>query len=109
LAKEHIALVGGLGNESDDVRVEARAVLSAAVAKKPKTQKKRKNREVIDDGDDGDNGDDDDGDGARANKKQKPMSAQEVRRDEPTSRIRVCCRRCDKHRCSTHEANNPVK
>jgi hypothetical protein len=87
-------------------------VLSAAVAKKPKTRKKRKKQEVVvvdDDEGDGDNGDDDDGDGARANKKQKPMSAQEVRRDEPTSIIRVCCRRCDKHRCSTHEANNPGK
>jgi hypothetical protein len=81
--KEHIALVGNL---PEDVRAEARAVLSAAVAKKPKTPKKRKNQEVIvvDDGDDGgdnDNGDDgdDDDDGARAKKKQKPMSAQEVR------------------------------
>jgi hypothetical protein len=107
LAKEHIALVGGLGNESDDVRVEARAVLSAAVAKKPKTQKKRKNREVIDVADgDNDNGDDDDGDGDGDNTGNKDSGAPPLaQRDEPMAII--CCLRCDTHRCSTHEANNP--
>jgi hypothetical protein len=109
--KEHIALVGGLGNESDDVQIEARAVLSAAVAKKPKTRKKRKKQEVVvvdDDDGDSDNGDDDDGDGDNTGNKDRgaPPLAQ---RDEPTAIIRVCCRRCDRHRCSTHEANNPGK
>jgi hypothetical protein len=59
--------------------------------------------------DDGDNGDDDgDGDGDNTGNKDRgaPPLAQ---RDEPTAIIRVCCRRCDKHRCSTHEANNPGK
>jgi hypothetical protein len=111
--KEHIALVGGLGNESDDVQIEARAVLSAAVAKKPKTRKKRKKQEVVvvdDDDGDSDNGDDDDDDGDGDNTGNKDRGAPPLaQRDEPTAIIRVCCRRCDRHRCSTHEANNPGK